>query len=259
MSVPLTADPDVFRESSAFGLGVDKPKSVRAADLLVLNLSCPRKLMRFRLVYHGKLPATGNSSKKPDKVRDIRDQFHPQLKFLWESHTALKRLKETSIVSTHPGRDLSLSDSPFHQARDLAQFPMREYETDLCAPINEGGKTYVPLVRKSLSLTCHLDILFLRQEDPGELVLQGGDIDGRIKTLFDALRKPILDVAEKYPQQYDPLYCLLESDTLVTGFDVDTDRLLFAKTSEESEAYLVIEVTISVLEIGPWNMSLIGS
>lgn len=215
--------------------------------------------MRFRLVYQGKLPASGNSSKKPDKVRDIRDQLHPQLKFLWNSNAALKRLRETSIVSTAPGRDLSLSDSPFHQARDLAHFPMREYETDLCAPISEGGKTYIPLVRKSLSLNCRLDILFLRQEDPGELVLQGGDIDGRIKTLFDGLRKPTPDVLDKYPQQYDPLYCLLESDTLISGFDVDTDRLLFPKTSEESEAYLVIEVTINVLNLGPWNMSLIGS
>ena len=214
--------------------------------------------MRFRLVYHGKLPATGNSSKKPDKVRDIRDQFHPQLKFLWESHTSLKRLKETSIVSTHPGRDLSLTESPFHQARDLARFPMRDYEIDLCAPIADDDKTYIPLVRKSLSLNCRLNILFLRQEDPGELVLQGGDLDGRIKTLFDALRKPDADIARKYPQQYDPLYCLLENDTLISGFDVDTDRLLFAKTSEESEAYLIIEAEVSVLDIGPWNMSLIG-
>ena len=39
---------------------------------------------------------------------------------------------------------------------------------------------------------------------------------------------------------------------------IPTD-FLFAKTDEESEAYLVIEVTVRVLKIGPWNMSLIGS
>jgi hypothetical protein len=258
VSVPLTADPDAFRESSEFGLGVNKPKSVRAADWVVHNLSCPRVIMRFRLVYHGRLPATGNSSKKPDKVRDIRDQFHPQLKFLWESHAALKRLKQTSIVSTHPGADLGLDDSPFRAPRDLTQFPMRDYETDLCAPIPANGKSYIPLIRQSLALNCHLGILFLRQEDPGDLVLQGGDVDNRIKTLFDALRIPDPDSVGKYPQNADPLFCLLESDTLISGFDVDTDRLLFAKTDEESEAYLVIEVTIRVLKIGPWNMSLIG-
>jgi hypothetical protein len=227
-------------------------------DLLIQNLSCPRVLMRFRLVYHGQLPGTGNSSKKPGAIQEIRDQFHPQLKFLWESHTALKRLKDTSIVSTHPGRDLDLTESPFHAPRDLRQFPMREYEVDLCAPIRENGKSYIPLVRKSLDLNCHLNILFLRQEDPGALVLQGGDIDNRIKTLFDALRKPDPDVAGRYPQSFDPLYCLLESDTLISGFDVDTDRLLFPQTGENSEVYLVLEVVVRVLNIGPWNMSLVG-
>jgi hypothetical protein len=214
--------------------------------------------MRFRLVYNGPLPATGNSSKKPDDVAKIRDSFHPQLKFLWESHAALVRLKQNSIVSTALGRDLNLTDSPFHAARDLVKFPMRSHETDLCAPIQTNGKAYIPLVRRSLSLNCHLNILFLRQEDPGAFVLQGGDIDNRIKTLFDALRKPEPDVVVRNPQQYDPLYCLLESDTLISGFGVDTDRLLFPQTEKESEAHLVIEVVVRVLSIGPWNMSLLG-
>jgi hypothetical protein len=213
--------------------------------------------MRFRLVYNGPLPATGNS-KKPDEVARIRDSFHPQLKFLWESHAALIRLKQNSIVSTALGRDLNLSDSPFHAPRDLARFPMREGEVDLCAAISENGRAYVPLVRKSLSLNCHLNILFLRQEDPGSLVLQGGDIDNRIKTLFDALRKPEPDIAARHPQQCDPHYCLLESDTLISGFDVDTDRLLFPQTAEENECHLVIEVVVRVLSIGAWNMSLLG-
>ena len=69
--------------------------------------------MRFRLIYQGQLPGSGNSSKKPSAVQAIRDQLHPQLKFLWDTHKALKRLKKTSIVSTHPGRDIDLTESPF--------------------------------------------------------------------------------------------------------------------------------------------------
>jgi hypothetical protein len=135
---------------------------------------------------------------------------------------------------------------------------MRDYEIDLCAPIREREKSYIPLVRKSLSLSCHLNILFLRKEDPGALVLQGGDIDNRIETLFDSLRKREPEVATNYPQQYDPLYCLLESDTLISGFNVDTDRLLFPEIADNSGVHLVIEVVIRVLDIGPWNMSLVG-
>lgn len=227
-------------------------------ELIVQNLSCPRPLMRFRLVYKGPLSGTGNSSKKPDQVRDIRDKIHPQLEFLWGSHSALHRLRQTAVVSTGPGVDLALTDGPFAQPRDKIKSPLREHEIDLSAPIREVGKTYVPLIRKSLSLNCHLNILFLRQEDPGSLVLQGGDIDNRIKTLFDALRKPEPDTALQYPQQYDPLYCLLESDTLISGFDVDTDRLLLPQTNEQNEVHLVIEVIVRVLKIGPWNMSLLG-
>jgi hypothetical protein len=150
---------------------------ISRSQLIIQSLSCPRVIMRFRLVWQGQLPGTGNSSKKPDVIQRIRDDFHPQLKFLWDSHSALKRLRSTSIVSTDLGRDLTLSESPFHAPRNLKQFPMGDHETDLCAPIREDGKQYIPLVRKSLDLNCHLNILFLRQEDPGSLVLQGGDID----------------------------------------------------------------------------------
>ena len=41
-----------------------------------------------------------------------------------------------------------------------------------------------------MALTCGLKILFLRKEGPGKLILQGGDIDNRLKTLLDALKMP---------------------------------------------------------------------
>jgi hypothetical protein len=227
-------------------------------ELIVQNLSCPRTLMRFRLIYQGPLSGSGNSSKKTKQVQEIRDKIHPQLKFLWETHDALKRLRQTAVVSSGPMSDLALTDGPFKQYRDFEKRPIAAHEVDLCAEIIENGKKYVPLVRKSLNLNCHLNILFLRQEDPGSLVLQGGDIDNRIKTLFDALRKPEGDIPDRFPQQHDPLYCLLESDTLISGFDVDTDRLLLPQTDQENEVHLVIEVLVRVLKIGPWNMSLLG-
>ena len=130
---------------------------------------------------------------------------------------------------------------------------------DLTMPITQDGKSYIPLVRKSLDLTCSLDILFLRQEDPGSLILQGGDLDGRIKTLFDALRMPTSEVAARYPQAQNPTYCLLESDTLISAFEVDTDRLLIPETSHPNEVLLVIEVGLNIMRMGSWNACLMGN
>jgi hypothetical protein len=79
--------------------------------------------------------------------------------------------------------------------------------------------------------------MFLRQEDPGSLVLQGGDLDGRVKTLFDALRVPDVGVTEKHPQAQDPTYCLMENDTLISGFQVTTARLLMPETTHAHEVH----------------------
>ena len=51
------------------------------------------------------------------------------------------------------------------------------------------GFKFAPLVNKKLELVSELDILFLRPEEPGQIV-SGGDIDNCLKTLFDALRCP---------------------------------------------------------------------
>ena len=53
--------------------------------------------MRFHLVYSGPLSGSGNKS-KPQEAARIRDYFHHQLKLLWETHAALKRLRQTAIV-----------------------------------------------------------------------------------------------------------------------------------------------------------------
>ena len=127
---------------------------------------------------------------------------------------------------------------------------MQEGFVDLCEWVPKGRKLYQPLVRKSLDLNCALEILFLRQEDPGSLVLQGGDVDNRIKTLFDALRLPDADVEQRYPQSKEKIDCLMESDTLISGFHVSTDRLLVPKTVKVNEVHLVIEVKIRVLGLG---------
>lgn len=215
--------------------------------------------MRFRLVYHGNLPASGNSP-KPDSVQGIRDQFHPQLKLLWETHLALKTLRQNAIVQRDPAlHRFDIRGSPFLPQRDLELYPARAHEINLCEPIARGTQRFMPLVRKSLDLNCELNIIFLRKEDPGALLLQAGDLDNRIKLLFDALKVPSVDAVNSRPQKQDTTYCLMEEDSLIYRFEVDSDRLLFPETEKREEVYLIIEVIVRVLRVGEWNMALLGN
>ena len=58
--------------------------------------------------------------------------------------------------------------------------------------------------------------------------------------------------------QGDQTYCLLESDKLISGFQVKTGRLLMPETIKPNEVHLVIEVTVRVLQVGTWNVCLMG-
>lgn len=218
---------------------------------IVRNLSCPMAVMRFHLVYHGPLPGNGNKP-KPDDVRDIRDFLHPQLAMVWETHAALKRLRSTARVARGPGRFLGSLESPFDD-EGRAAWPLQEGFVDLREPVSKGDKTYHPLVRESLDLNCSLEIRFPRQENPGQLVLQGGDLDNRIKTLLGFSKQKLKQITCKKLS-----YCLMEIDTPVSGINVSTDRILFPVTEYPNEAHLVIKVMIRVLKLGTWNVCLMG-
>jgi hypothetical protein len=99
------------------------------------------------------------------------------------------------------------------------------------------GFNFVPLVTGDLNLSCWLDILFLRPKKSGDVsgdVLQDkgqdrGDIDNRVKTIFDCLAIP--DANQGYsdckPQEDEkPFFCLLENDKMVSKISIETDRLL---------------------------------
>jgi hypothetical protein len=206
--------------------------------------------MRFHLIYSGPLRASGNKSKLRDQPA-IRMRFHSQLHQLWRTHNALKVLKVEGARRdpNHP----PLTGTP----RKIARYPGAPY-VDCLTNIEVKGQDFFPLIRKSLDLTCELDILFLRRQDPGELVMQGGDIDGRIKLLLDALRMPSPDEQERAPTTtHKAVHCLLESDTLISRLNVDTDRLLSPETDKDDEVHLVIEVTTNVLQVGSHNVCLL--
>lgn len=181
--------------------------------------------MDFRLFYEGPLKSNGDANTK----HAIRKQFHKQLKRLWKEHELLK-LASTRRLSALKGTPLNV----------------------LAGMFKKNGFTFVPLVNHEFGLICTLDILFLRQSKPGELIKHGGDLDNRMKTLFDALKVPEdSDQVSGTPDEDEsPFFCLMEDDALVTALSITTDRLLTTagQGHERDNVLLIIHVKISAAE-----------
>lgn len=219
-----------------------------------LDKYLPHDWMRFRLTYEGPLVASGsNTSGRRSAKWEIRRQFHPQLKELWETHPVLKGIGFSlgGIVPPVGGRVMG-GKVRIEQNERVRQ--------QLLAPVVVGEKEFVPLVRESLKLACELNILFLRQGQPGSLILPGGDIDNRIKTLFDALKVPGPEdmKREELDDISQPFFCLLQDDALITGFDVETDRLLTRPHEPASQVFLVIDVNVRVMALTEANVGFLS-
>lgn len=186
--------------------------------------------VEFRLIYQGRLPAASQNDKRTQDKHRIRKALHPQLRELWKSD----RFLSSRFLESSKG------DPP----RPRFQVMADEYA--------RCGYRFLPLVGTPAGdEACALDILFLRRDQPGDLVKHGGDIDNRMKVLLDALRMPdeCQEICGEQPtEDQDPFYCLLKDDRLITEIRIVTDRLLTPAAVDENvnNVHLIINVrTIS--------------
>src|ERR1700687_4222484 len=134
----------------------------------------PFELMKFRFTYDGQLHASGtNGGPRPEDQWLIRRQMRPQLEELWRTHPALKGLGLSVYIGLGTGVH---SGGP----KPINIQPSGTVQSKLAQAIERDGYKFIPLVRKSLELTCELKIVFLRRDDPGSLILPGGDLDNRM-------------------------------------------------------------------------------
>lgn len=220
--------------------------SIRSEEAAASGFS----LMKFILRYEGDLRSNDDFRRK----WIIRNQFHPQLEELWEVNPSLQTVKKRRYLPTGGWWVVEGHHSLPEQVRDST--PQAD-TLDLCAPIVVGNRRFIPLVRDTLALQCGLKVLFLRKEPPGR-VYQGGDLDNRLKTLFDALSVPNKDQVVDEGNDDFPIHCLLEDDRLITRVDVDTQRLLSAQTASKHYVHLVIEVDIRVSQSRAYNQPFLG-
>jgi hypothetical protein len=193
-------------------------------------------ILNFILTYKGVL--TSNADKK--QKHSIREQLSPQLEELWTADPLLKRLgAEQREYRDENGAICDYSDTKVWIADSFKR----------------GDSHFLPLVTRRLKLICDLDITFLRRD--GDLIKGGGDLDNRIKTLFDALRVPDISqlVEGESSTFHKPQYCLLEDDSLIAGFRIKPERLLVPSILERplNEVQLSISVRVGAVDLTSIN------
>ena len=184
--------------------------------------------MEFRLIYGGTLKSHGDIKEK----HKIRKYFHPQLKELW-------------------------NQSPLKDYKDYLEVNPKDDKISVIERI--GEYQFAPLVTAHLKLISELDIILLRPEDPGRIITSG-DIDNRLRTLFDALRCPKneqeIPTNEKPRPEETPFFCLLQDDALITSVNVICDRLL--RNTNPSDVFLLIHVKVKATGVIYGNIGIIG-
>jgi hypothetical protein len=219
--------------------------------------------MRFRLTYEGELRPTQGEAREQQAnplaahKHSIRRQFHRQLQQLWATS---KFLTECRVAPQLYAAPRSISDDSWYWPADPDE--KIPYVDAVASNYHQFGYRFVPLVREQIFLACSLDILFLRRDMPGGAITSAGDIDNRIKTLIDALRRP------KYAQELvgnetpgdgeDPFFCLMEDDSQVGRFSVETDVLLdplIGNDVDQRRAKVVVTVEVKPYYSTPFNLS----
>ena len=175
--------------------------------------------MRFILHYRGPLKSNGSPSHK----HELRRHFHQQLDMLWSQ----KPLDELSFWIQAGG-----SGDHYNFLRPMTPF------------------VFAPLITEEADAVAELDITLLRPEPPGGLISRGGDIDNRLKTLFDALAMPPHPSALPHDVMpaagEDPLFCLLEDDNLVISVSVRTEQLLEPVADPATiEVYIAVQTRVT--------------
>lgn len=212
--------------------------------------------MEFRLLYSGRLLGASRDDSRAGIKHDLRRQFHPQLRRLWQTNHGLIQLSRYlpyvdfgEWAAKHPDVDL----------RNLSIAERSQIGIEAISRKWQRGDFYlVPLVTSELALRCRIEILFLRPEER-RYVMKSGDLDSRLKTVFDALRIPanLSETGGIGPQEDEtPFFCLLEDDKLISEVSVNADQLLCLPKErgiDPNDSFLVVHVRLNHAQPGTFD------
>lgn len=170
--------------------------------------------MQFTLIYRGPLKSNAKAKEK----HTLRQHFHRQLKILW-------------------------GEKPLADYQSWLKPESAENSFSVLKP--QPPFQFAPLVTEGLRAVVELNVVLLWPQALGSIITSGGDIDNRLKTLFDALKMPSspsdLPPRAAPEEGENPFFCLLEDDSLIAKVSVEADRL-FERTNGTSEVALYMGV-----------------
>ena len=212
--------------------------------------------MEFRLLYSGRLLGASRDKTRAEHKHAIRCELSPQIRRLVESKFNLYQACYRygfKWFENHPEDRDSVDGGMPHdvQRRLMYGFFLRH----MAEKWQRGGHGFVPIVTEEMELRVALDILFLRPVDPG-MIIKGGDLDNRLKTLLDALRLP--DNAEGVAPQasVEPIFCLLQDDRLISEIKMTSDQLLLLPKESAitpNDVFLVVNVALEAPPSSAWH------
>ena len=190
--------------------------------------------MEFRLTYAGRVHAHRDDKRLEDRslrVHEIRREFHKQLRVLWDRHPVMGEVRQHGAsVNLYVGGGAPPLNTIFRH----------------------DGFDWLPIATEANGLVCGLDVLMLRKGPPGRALF---DIDNRLKTVFDALRKARspnelgsgTSSGQVVPGPDEtPFYVLLENDHLITRVSVTADDLLESVPDVPDEDAVRLILTVSI-------------
>ena len=172
-------------------------------------------MQKLTLFYRGELKSNGDAKHK----HAIRSVFHLQLeRHFMDKHENLYEKVTGEVPEAQQNEDFIAT----HLNR-----------------VERAPHLFYPLALVGL---VELDITMLRPGPMGQILAGGGDIDNRLKTLFDALQVPDANQS-KVVSGSEKMHCLMADDKLVSRVNVRTSQLLDVPT-ESREVVVVIDVTL---------------
>jgi len=200
------------------------------------------RTVEFDLKYRGLLPAATSNNKRVPEKHTIRQSVREQLEILWAKDSRFAKIDPSKLQrGTKEGGRFNvqrpIGDVP---AAWLYHHPVRDIQ-------------FVPLITHVREARCRLAIRLFRRQPPGEIIARGGDLDNRLKTLFDALRMPhnADELPEGVPLGPSPFLCLLDDDALITKVSIETFGLLTPPGPWEDADYVEVDIGVEVVPVTP--------